>query len=35
MAYISGLVLIIADFVILGRTGGTIFQRLFDMKRVS
>jgi hypothetical protein len=28
------LVLIIAYFVILGRTGGTIFQRVFHMKRV-
>ena len=26
-------VLIIAYFVVLGRTGGTIFQRLFRMKR--
>lgn len=27
------LVLIIAYFVVLGRTGGTVFQRLFRMKR--
>jgi len=27
------LVLIIAYFVVLGRTGGTVFQRLFGMKR--
>jgi RDD family len=27
------LVLVIAYFVILGRTGGTVFQRLFGMKR--
>jgi hypothetical protein len=27
-------VLIVAYFVALGRTGGTIFQRLFGMKRV-
>ena len=26
-------VLIIAYFIVLGRTGGTIFQRLFGMKR--
>jgi hypothetical protein len=26
--------LVIAYFVILGRTGGTIFQRLFGMKRI-
>jgi hypothetical protein len=26
--------LVIAYFVILGRTGGTAFQRLFDMRRV-
>jgi len=26
-------VLIIAYFVVLGRTGGTVFQRLFGMKR--
>jgi hypothetical protein len=25
--------LIIAYFVVLGRTGGTVFQRLFRMKR--
>jgi hypothetical protein len=29
------LVLVIAYFIILGRTGGTIFQRLFGMKRAS
>ncbi len=28
------LVLVIAYFVVLGRTGGTIFQRLFGMRRV-
>jgi hypothetical protein len=27
------LVLVIAYFVLLGRTGGTVFQRLFGMKR--
>jgi hypothetical protein len=27
------LVLVIAYFIVLGRTGGTIFQRLFGMKR--
>ena len=27
------IVLIIAYFVVLGRTGGTVFQRLFGMKR--
>ena len=27
------IVLIVAYFVILGRTGGTVFQRLFGMKR--
>jgi hypothetical protein len=27
------LVLVIAYFVVLGRTGGTVFQRLFGMKR--
>jgi RDD family len=27
------LVLVVAYFVILGRTGGTVFQRLFGMKR--
>jgi hypothetical protein len=27
------LVLIIAYFIVLGRTGGTVFQRLFGMKR--
>ena len=32
---LSVLVLIIAYFIILGRTGGTIFQRLFGMKRAS
>ena len=29
------LVLIIAYFVVLGRTGGTVFQRLFRMKRAT
>ncbi len=29
------LVLVIAYFVVLGRTGGTVFQRLFGMKRAS
>jgi RDD family len=28
-------VLIVAYFVVLGRTGGTVFQRLFGMKRAS
>jgi uncharacterized RDD family membrane protein YckC len=28
-------VLIVAYFVILGRTGGTVFQRLFGMKRAA
>jgi hypothetical protein len=27
------IVLVIAYFVVLGRTGGTVFQRLFSMKR--
>jgi hypothetical protein len=27
------LVLVIAYFIILGRTGGTVFQRLFGMRR--
>jgi hypothetical protein len=27
------LILVIAYFVVLGRTGGTVFQRLFGMKR--
>jgi hypothetical protein len=27
------IVLVIAYFVVLGRTGGTVFQRLFGMKR--
>jgi len=29
------LALVIAYFVILGQTGGTVFQRLFGMKRVT
>jgi len=29
------LVLIVAYFLVLGRTGGTVFQRLFGMKRAS
>jgi hypothetical protein len=28
------IVLVVAYFVILGRTGGTVFQRLFGMKRI-
>jgi hypothetical protein len=28
------LVLVIAYFVVLGRTGGTVFQRLFGMRRL-
>jgi TRAP-type C4-dicarboxylate transport system permease small subunit len=31
---IALIVVIIAYFLILGRTGGTVFQRLFGMKRV-
>jgi hypothetical protein len=29
------LVLVVAYFAVLGRTGGTVFQRLFGMKRAS
>lgn len=29
------LITVVAYFVLLGRTGGTIFQRLFQMKRAS
>jgi|SRR5665213_46778 len=29
------LLLVLAYFIILGRTGGTVFQRLFGMKRAS
>ena len=29
------LVLVIAYFVVLGRTGGTVFQRLFGMRRAA
>jgi hypothetical protein len=29
------LILIVAYFIVLGRTGGTVFQRLFRMKRAS
>jgi hypothetical protein len=29
------LVLVIAYFIVLGRTGGTVFQRLFGMKRAT
>jgi hypothetical protein len=32
-ATLALIVVIIAYFVVLGRTGGTIFQRLFGMKR--
>jgi hypothetical protein len=27
--------LVVAYFVVLGQTGGTVFQRLFGMKRVA
>ena len=30
---VAAIALIIAYFVVLGRTGGTVFQRLFGMKR--
>jgi RDD family len=33
-ASLALLALVIAYFVVLGRTGGTVFQRLFGMKRV-
>jgi hypothetical protein len=33
MALLLLIALIIAYFVLLGRTGGTVFQRLFGMKR--
>ncbi len=32
---VGALVLIVAYFVWLGRTGGTVFQRLFGMKRAN
>jgi hypothetical protein len=34
-ASLALLALIIAYFVVLGRTGGTVFQRLFGMKRAT
>jgi choline-glycine betaine transporter len=33
-ATLTLIALVIAYFVVLGRTGGTVFQRLFGMKRI-